>query len=78
MDQTCYRFECLNHGKNVERFMSAFEGNDQDYSYNSMTLFEQDNGNNRNNEGFGTKIKNNLFKFGNAVKNKTVSGYHYV
>ena len=39
MEQTCWRFECMNHGKKIEPFRSAFEGNNRHYTFNFLNSY---------------------------------------
>jgi len=41
MEQTCWRFECLEKGQKIESFRSAFDGNSRKYMFNRDTLFEE-------------------------------------
>jgi hypothetical protein len=90
MEQTCWRFECMNHGKKIEPFRSAFEGNNRNYFFNKDKLFEEkeyipysnaekeDNKFRTGFEKFGHAVKDSFISFGKAVKKTTVSGYNYV
>ena len=89
MEQTCWRFECMNHNKRIEPFRSAFEGNNRNYTFNKETLFkeqeyvpynnvERENKTRTGIEKFGHAVKGGLISFGKAVKKTTVSGYNYV
>ena len=90
MEQTCYRYECMNQSRKVEPFRSAFDGNNKNYFFNKKTLFEEkeyipysnaEKEEHRYRTGFsliGHAVKDSLISFGKAVKKTTVTGYNYV
>ena len=69
MEQTCYRFECLVQGKKVEKFKSAFDGNEKKYYFNKPNLLEENMNININVIEKDQKKEKKMQKFGRAIKN---------
>ena len=94
MDQTCARYERYINKESYERFYSAFDGNNNSYSFNRNRLFPIENTNNNNNNDnnnnkeknkylqelkkFGGFMKKGIYSAGRAVKSGTIKGYNYV
>ena len=89
MEQTCHRYECLKNDKKVEPFISAFDGNNRRYSFNSANLFkekqyipyayvEKENPVLSGLEKFGNTIKDGACFVGQKIKDAAVGGYGYV
>jgi hypothetical protein len=89
MEMTLFRYNLLLNKKEVIPFYSAFDGNkiryDENY-YNEKYYQEM-----KENEGnkiddieesklsiYGNKIKDGIFSFGSAIKEKTLDGYDYI
>jgi hypothetical protein len=90
MEQTCYRYECLQNGKEIEPFRSACDGNLRRYSFNRKALLEEkkyvpfNNTDKKENkfvsglEKVGSSLKNGAFFVGRKIKQTSESGYNYV
>ena len=89
MEMTLFRYNLLLNKKEVIPFYSAFDGNkiryDENY-YNEKYYQEM-----KENEGnkiddieesklsiYGNKIKDGIFSFGSAIKEKTLDGYNFI
>ena len=89
MEMTLFRYNLLLNKKEVIPFYSAFDGNkiryDEKY-YNEYYYQSMNNINENKNEDieeskisiYGNKIKNGIFSFGSAIKEKTLDGYDYI
>ena len=89
MEQTCYRYECLNNNRKVEPFQSAFDGNSRKYFFDAKNLLseksyipysnvEEQSPTMSGLEKFGNTIKEGAFYVGRKIKDAAVGGYDYV
>ena len=93
MEQTCFRYQCLQNDKNLDNFYSAFDGNSKRYFFVKNSLFKENKQikkNIPNNdvekenkvltglEKFGHSLKDGAFFVGKKIKNAAVGGYGYV
>ena len=87
MEQTLYRYDNLNKGKNVEPFYSSFDGNNRKYSVNLNKINDEKNSNYVpfNNyqpedkiQSTFDSIKTGLFNIGSKIKEKSIAGYGIV
>ena len=83
MNQTCHRFERYVSNLNFDKFYSAFEGNNKEYTFNReyITLNLETKEPNKYVEGLkkiGGVMKKGIFTAGKVVKDNTVKGINFV
>ena len=89
MEQTCYRYECLNLNQKVEEFRSAFDGNSRKYFFDANNILkdkayipykdvEKENPALSSLEKIGNTIKDGAFFVGRKIKDAAVGGYDFV